>query len=274
MRRPPDLEADPALRATEQWKAVLRAGGYEAPEIDRRHLRRVLRYSRTWRRLHRLLGIEPSWTFFEFGCGGGAQLVPLAAHGHRVVGVDVSPEVLGRCREYADRVERALGRRLDVKMREGDFFAMAREETFDVVFNFGVIEHFLDDAQRRTAWQKMRDFARPGGWVVSVVPSGMHPMRAAMRVHGLGGYQIPEVDYSDRTALEEVRAAGLEQGRVYPANLFAHLLLRQDRSAAGRLASRAAYLAAQLVPPVPSRFAFRNAGALIIIGRKPPSPRA
>ncbi len=252
-----------------QWSEALRRGGYEPPKLRGLAAYRLRFYSRIWRRLHRLLGTHADTTFFEFGCGGGVQLIPLAFHGHRVAGIDVSREVLDRCRDYIGEVERRTGRRLPVVLYEGDFLAFEHDRQYDVVFNFGVIEHFLDESERLSAIAKMFDLAKPGGFVVSVVPNGMHPMRQRMRAEGLGGYSVPEIDYTDESAAADMLHAGAMAPRVYPANLFAYLCLVGDPSRLLRLFKQAGYLAGQLLPPIATRWTFRNAGSLIVVARKP-----
>jgi len=250
------------------WQEALKEHGYEPPLLDRRARWKLRTYSRTWRRLYRLLSINPATTFFEVGCGGGSQLVPLALHGHRVAGIDVSTDVLERCRAHARTVEAYAGRELSIELYRGDFLDFSHDATYDVVFNFGVIEHFLDDEERLLALRKMLLLARPGGHVVSVVPSGMHPLRQRQRAEGLGGYDIPEIDYTDALAREEMIRAGALNPRVHPANLFGHLLLPGGGRRSRRAVRKLAWYCAQLIPPVPSHWTFRNAGTLIIIGQR------
>jgi len=55
----------------------------------------------------RVLGGEPQ-RVLELGCGGGRVLIPIAAAGHAVTGIDIDRDAVARCRErsaaYADRV--------------------------------------------------------------------------------------------------------------------------------------------------------------------------
>src|SRR5436190_540419 len=80
---------------------------------------------------------------FEVGCGGGNQLLPLALRGLRCVGIDCSEEALDRCRRLVADAERFGGRSLDVGLHHGDFLHFIGRGAFDLVFNFGVVEHFL-----------------------------------------------------------------------------------------------------------------------------------
>jgi SAM-dependent methyltransferase len=56
----------------------------------------------------RLLGQSPR-RILELGCGGGRVLIPLAAAGHHVTGIDFDADALGRCGKrssmYQDRVQ-------------------------------------------------------------------------------------------------------------------------------------------------------------------------
>lgn len=253
----------------EQWAKILKDGGYELPVAMGCASTKVIRYSRTWRRLHRLLRVRPDFTFFEVGCGGGWQLVPLAFHGHTVAGIDYSVEVLDRCRRYISYVEREAERKLPITLYAGDFLEFLHDRTYDVVFNFGVIEHFLDERERLSFLKKMAAFAKRGGHVVSVVPNGMHPLRARQRTENLGGYLVPEIDYTDKLALSEMIGAGLQSVRVIPANLFGYLHMEKSGSALARCIKQITYLAVQLIPGRPTSWALRHAGSLLIIGQRP-----
>jgi len=248
------------------WTERLEIDGYEAAKVSPADIRRLRRYSRAWRRLHKLVKTTPHTTFFEFGCGGGGQLVPLALNGHRVEGIDVSHTVLGRASEYIQNVERVVGRKLPISLHWGDFLNFAPNgKEFDVVFNFGVIEHFLDDEERLKAVNKMLALTVPGGYAISVVPSGMHPLRQRMRDERLFGYDVPEIDYTAETARREMLEAGASDAFVYPHNLFGYLLW--EGKGINKYLRRSAHALAQMLPAEPSAWAFARATTVIIVGR-------
>src|SRR4029453_3360544 len=112
------------------------------------------------------------------------------------------------CWRFSAGVEGVVGRPLPIELVEGDFLTFSATGAYDLVFNVGVVEHFLDPQERRQAVRRMFDLARPGGYVVSVVPSGAHPLRARMRAEGLGGYCVPEIDYTAQSLEAEMREAG------------------------------------------------------------------
>src|SRR2546427_11325989 len=95
-----------------RWQAELEAGGYERRITTSAEFRRLLRSSRTWRTILKATRLRPGAAVFEFGCGGGNQLIPLALHGYQCAGIDCSEDVLARCRRLMADAERFSGRRL------------------------------------------------------------------------------------------------------------------------------------------------------------------
>ena len=167
----------------------------------------------------------------EVGCGGGLQLAKLAALGCECIGIDVSQEVLARAENYFSEIHRVCGQELDIKLIAGDFFDLDRTELggcFDLVFNFGVIEHILDESARLKFLEKKYELTKDGGYIVSMVPNGSHPLRNKMKSMNLGGYNIPEIDYDQHLMEEEFKAIGAKQIIILPHNLFIYLLLEKN----------------------------------------------
>jgi len=251
----------------QRWRAQLASAGYERRISTVAEFRRLRRLSRTWRIILGRVRLAGHASVFEFGCGGGNQLVPLALRGFRCVGIDCSEEALDRCRRLVADAERFGGRPLDIRLHHGDFLHFRGQATYDLVFNFGVAEHFLDDVERGQAVAGMFALCRAGGHVVSVVPSGTHPWRERVRREGLGGYVVPEIDYTPALLESEMRAAGAVSVQVIPHNLFGY---RMVEPAVGRrrLWNRLVFLLAQLVPRVRCAFTARHAMSFICVARK------
>src|SRR3989441_11208669 len=250
-----------------RWKAELEAGGYERRITTSAEFRRLLRLPRTWRTILKATRLRPGAAVFEFGCGGGNQLIPLALHGYRCAGIDCSEDVLARCRLLMADAERFSGRRLSIRLHHGDFLDFRSAEPPELVFNFGVIEHFLDDDERRRAVGRMFSLCAPGGHVVCVVPSGTHPLRARMRAEGLGGYRVPEIDYTPALLEAEMREAGASAVRVIPHNLFGYRLL-VPATAFPRLGHRLVFWGAPPLAPRRLGVPGRDGSSVLCVARK------
>jgi SAM-dependent methyltransferase len=254
-------------RVAQRWRTELAGTGYERRLSTVAEFQRLRRLSRTWRIILRTTPLAPSASIFEFGCGGGNQLVPLALHGYRCVGIDCSEDVLARCRALVADAERFAGRPLGIELHHGDFLRFEAGPRHGLVFNFGVVEHFTDDAERARAIAQMFSVCAPGGHVVSVVPSGTHPLRARMRAEGLGGYRVPEIDYTPALLEREMRQAGAVAVRVIPHNLFGYRLI-EPAVGARRAWNRLCWAAGQGLPRLAGEFTTRHAASFICIARK------
>jgi SAM-dependent methyltransferase len=267
----PLMEED--KNVSQRWVQELRDEGYEYHVSALKDCRQ-LELSRVWHRIFKATQLSPSGQLrvLEVGCGGGIQLAKLAALGCECIGVDVSKEVLTRAERYFSEIRDVCGHELDIKLLAGDFYDLDRTElggSFDLVFNFGVIEHILDDSARLTFLKKKYELTRDGGYIVSMVPNGAHPLRNKMKSLNLGGYNIPEIDYNQHLMEEEFKAIGAKQIIILPHNLFIYLLMEKKNLCIDWL-KKLIYLGMQAVPWafLPQDFCYRHAGSLIGIGRK------
>lgn len=79
--------------------------------------------------------------------------------------LDISKEVLGLNRIIFSN------RRLDAKYVEGDVFAMPfSDNSFDLIFNTGLLEHFITSNQVKIVTESMR-VLKPGGYLITANPS-------------------------------------------------------------------------------------------------------
>ncbi len=101
-----------------------------------------------------LPALPPASSVLDLGCGVGRIGVELAAAGHRVTGVDDSPEMLGHAESrgieaiLADLIGLELGRR------------------FDAVLLLSHLVNEADPGVRAARWSAAADHVRPGGVVV------------------------------------------------------------------------------------------------------------
>lgn len=117
----------------------------------------------------------------DIGCGTGSLTFELARIAQKVIGVDLSQEMLRRAREVA--AEKALQ---NVEFRRGDALKLPLESrSVDAGFCVMVL-HFLSDPQRAIA--ELCRITRSGGYVIVVdlVQHNQEWMREQMAHHWLG----------------------------------------------------------------------------------------
>jgi SAM-dependent methyltransferase len=258
---------------SQRWVQELKDEGYEYHVREAKDCRQ-LAPSRVWKRIFQQTQLHnfENLRVLEVGCGGGQQLATLAALGCECIGIDVSREVLARAENYFKEIRSICGLELNIKLIDGDFYDLDSSELggyFDLVFNFGVIEHILDDSARLKFLRKKYELTREGGYIVSYVPNGSHPLRRKMKRLKLGGYNIPEIDYNQHLMAEEFKAIGAQQVIILPHNLFLYLIIEPHNLFIDSL-RKLVYLGMQVAPWAffPRDFAYRHAGSLIGIARK------
>jgi len=105
-------------------------------------------------------GLPRGYRVLDLGCGHGRHARPLAAAGHRVVGVDLSRRLLtiGRAESLASRDSIRIG------WLEGAASALPfRESAFDSALCIAVLHHIPSPEDRKEALVELRRVLRPGG---------------------------------------------------------------------------------------------------------------
>lgn len=151
MSAAPDPTVQPPYDQTAEWyDAIYEARGRDcALEIER--------ISHHWRSD----GRQPeSRTILDAGCGSGAHLAALGAHG-RVTGVDQSAAML----QVASRRDAAQ------RLLQADLLDLALETHFDLVVSlFGVCGYLADRGQLHTALSRLGRHVLPGGTLLVEPP--------------------------------------------------------------------------------------------------------
>ncbi len=94
----------------------------------------------------------------EVGCGSGTYLGMLERRGYRCYGVDNSREAIGIARRNCKNVQLA------------DIFHLPfKNNSIDIIFNQGVMEHFSDEEFDRI----LKEFSRVSKRVCIIVPSNL-----------------------------------------------------------------------------------------------------
>jgi SAM-dependent methyltransferase len=254
------------------WRLLLNEPGqYEHHCRTPEEFRQTQRLGLVWRRVLNATSLRPPAHVFELGCGGGKHLAQLALGGYSVHGLDISSAVVERARQFMLEVSQFQA--ISSSVEQGnilEYDTSARAGSFDMSFHVGVVEHFLDARDRATIWCKLVALTRPGGWVVSVVPCGMHFLRTRVRKERLLGYNVPEIDYGSELHTAEFERAGLRDIVCFPHNYLGFLAAHPSKLLSGVGRAPLHLIANVLGPlaPLPARLKERAAAALIVCGRK------
>ena len=92
-----------------------------------------------------LLGDVQGKTILDYGCGDGLNTVMLSRRGAKVIGVDLSPELLALAKQRV-----AVNQCLEATLMLGSAHALPlRDESVDIVFGIGILHHLdLEVASR------------------------------------------------------------------------------------------------------------------------------
>jgi 2-polyprenyl-3-methyl-5-hydroxy-6-metoxy-1,4-benzoquinol methylase len=97
----------------------------------------------------------------DVGCGVGRWSLELAARGHEVTGVDLSPYMIERAQMTAAAADAAR-----CSFVLGDAITLQLGRTFDLIVCVTVLQHILDPAQARAALLRLGSHLAPGGTLV------------------------------------------------------------------------------------------------------------
>lgn len=254
----------------ENWIATLKEIGYEHTCKTKIQFLKLKKLPRVWKRILSKIDLKPGSTCFEIGCGGGLHLVRLALNGYSVSGMDCSHEVVERAKSFMEQVAMFDNKAKQLKIYIGDFLSedyIKKEDKYDLVFDFGVVEHFLERKDRLEFFTRKIKLTKQGGYIVSAVPSGMHPYRKIQREIGLGGYKIPEIDYTPKLLEAEMLAGGASDVIIIPHNILGYLNIIPSKTSKIR---KGIYYLFQLLPQILFKQSFldRHAFLYIAIGKR------
>ncbi|MER7043813.1 class I SAM-dependent methyltransferase [Streptomyces jumonjinensis] len=109
----------------------------------------------------RLLDFPQGTRVLDLCCGPGLFLVPLAARGYKVTGVDLSPAMLDRAHDACDRAGAA------VDLVRADMLDYADPGAYDVILNvFTSFGYFADPADNLQVLRNARRSLAPGGRLI------------------------------------------------------------------------------------------------------------
>ena len=107
-----------------------------------------------------LLGLDPGSIALDVGCGAGVELVFLAQHGFKAIGVDIAPRAL------ALAAARAKEAGVEVELREASVTALPLDgDSVDLVNDRGLLQHLSESERARYAREVAR-VLKPGGILI------------------------------------------------------------------------------------------------------------
>lgn len=199
-------------RTGEEWERVFRENPllYRPDVVDERFFEKFIK-SRYIRIMVRFAQIKGGEEILEAGCGSGKFSVCLAILGCKVTALDFSRQMLGNTRILSEIAASYFGK-LNLRTIRQDLNTLdISSDTFDVTFNEGVVEHWLDKKQRIHIISEMVRVTKKGGAVIIFVPNGRHLLYYWWKLTRYPGYVgSPEMFCYDAVELrEEMKAAGL-----------------------------------------------------------------
>jgi SAM-dependent methyltransferase len=108
-------------------------------------------------RIERVLALPPHSQVLDVPCGHGRIAIELAARGHVVTGLDLSPEEIARAKATARE------RNVQVDYRIGDMRADVPAGAFDATACFGHSFGYFDDDDNAAFLRSLHRSLRPGG---------------------------------------------------------------------------------------------------------------
>ena len=112
------------------------------------------------------IGAPAGKRIIEIGCGSGFTSLALAQHGARCALLDLSAEAL----KVAEAAFVQAGLQAPELYNQDALKSSVPSDSFDAVWNGGVIEHFFDPGKELLIKEMLR-MTRPGGKVIIMVPN-------------------------------------------------------------------------------------------------------
>jgi len=214
-----DTHSNPS-QAGEAWQKTYQDGLLTWCNPENTHASELGRFAQSeWvQRILVMTGLKPGphLRVLDAGCGTAMYSLSLAVLGCQVEAFDYNPQAV----EIAHQLEASTRQAwpdLKINISLGNILDIAfPDQSFDLVFNQGVLEYFCDPAERHLAYQELMRVTRSGGQVGLILQHTGHPFGKTWRRLGWEGYtRQPTVRTITPAVLkDELSEAGLKQVRL------------------------------------------------------------
>jgi len=146
----------------------------------------------------------------EAGCASGKFSICFAMLGCDVTALDFSTAMLDNAAALKGVAEANTGP-LNLVLQQGDLENLDLESNqFDLVINEGVVEHWLNDVERRQVLANMARVTKPGGTLAIIIPNGYHP-RMTYWINNSPAFLAapPMVRYNPELLLADLESIGV-----------------------------------------------------------------
>ena len=163
-----------------------------------------------------LLGDVRGKTVLDFGCGSGENLLPLVKRGARVIGLDISPDLIALARQRLDKAG------LDATVTVGTAYETGLpDESVDVIFSIALIHHLDIPSLLR----EMRRILKKTGRVIIQEPirfsKGYERLRRMLPAQeDISEYEHPLTREEFTAVCEPFKSGGLRYFRLPLIPLF------------------------------------------------------
>jgi SAM-dependent methyltransferase len=155
--------------------------------------------------------LAPGARTIEVGCGSARFTNCLAVLGFRATALDISPSILANAQQLSRQAASLFGpTKTTAVLADIDRPLPIAGGAYDLVFNEGVVEHWLADDQRQRVLDDMVRITRPGGTTAVIVPNGGHPWIDHWEARNLAVRRAPPmIHYTAQRLRQDLERAGL-----------------------------------------------------------------
>lgn len=258
-------DGEPLSTIGDQWlKSFEKQGSAYRTVFDPAFIRRFMR-SPYVQLPSRYAALGDGKSVLEAGCGGGKFTLCFAITGCFAIALDLSPEITRNVADF-QRQAAKIWDKLAMSIVRGNIESLNfADNSFDMTFNEGVVEHWLNDSERLAVLAEMTRVTKHGGTVCIIVPNGRHPFLPFWLKH-MPAYKVtpPITDYTAKRLAKDLARCGLNQ--IQTDGIYAWRSI--DQYPDFRILKILGGLLQRIIP-LPKRMREAWGVNLIALGRKP-----